>query len=148
MTPWSMGCRMDIALCVCSVTQLCPTLCNPMDCSPPDSSVHEIFQARVLEWVAISCSRGSSWPRDQTNVYGVSFIVRCIFYPCSTWEAPGCCASKQEHNLKFIVHLHGTSWATRCEQPYFERNLFSWAVGLNSGLKIISKLCCKPMSWH
>ena len=42
------------------VTQLCLTLCNPMDCSPPGSSVHGIFQARVLEWVAISFSRGSS----------------------------------------------------------------------------------------
>ena len=50
------------------VTQLCPTLCNPMDCSLPGSSVHGIFQARVLEWVAISFSRGSSWPRDWTRI--------------------------------------------------------------------------------
>ena len=50
------------------VTQSCPTLCNPMDCSPPGSSVHEIFQARILEWVAISFSRESSQPRDQTWV--------------------------------------------------------------------------------
>ena len=50
------------------VTQLCPTLCDPMDCSPPGSSVHEIFQARILEWVAISFSRGSSQPRDRTWV--------------------------------------------------------------------------------
>ena len=42
--------------------QLCPTLCNPMDCSPPGSSVHGILQARILEWVAISSSRGSSPP--------------------------------------------------------------------------------------
>ena len=42
------------------VAQLCPTLCNPMDCSLQGSSVHGIFQARVLEWVAISFSRGSS----------------------------------------------------------------------------------------
>ena len=49
--------------------QLCPTLCEPMDCSPPGSSVHGIFQARILEWAAISSSRGSSWPRDQTRVY-------------------------------------------------------------------------------
>ena len=51
-----------------SVAQLCPTLCNPMDCSPAGSSVHEIFQARILEWVAISFSRGSSQPRDRTWV--------------------------------------------------------------------------------
>ena len=42
------------------VTQLCPILCNPMDCSPPGSSIHGIFQARVLEWIVISFSRGSS----------------------------------------------------------------------------------------
>ena len=42
------------------VTQSCPTLCNPMDCSLPGFSVHGIFQARVLEWVAVSFSRGSS----------------------------------------------------------------------------------------
>ena len=50
------------------VTQSCPTLCDPMDCSLPGSSVHGIFQARILEEVAISFSRGSSWPRDQTWV--------------------------------------------------------------------------------
>ena len=45
------------------VTQLCLTLCNPMDCGPPGSSVYGILQARILEWVAISFSRGSSQPR-------------------------------------------------------------------------------------
>ena len=56
-------------VCVCVlVAQLCPTLCDPMDCNPPGSSVHEIFQARILEWVAISFSRGSSQPRDRTRV--------------------------------------------------------------------------------
>ena len=49
------------------VAQLCLTLCDPMDCSLLDSSVHGIFQTRVLEWVAISFSRGSSPPRDQTR---------------------------------------------------------------------------------
>ena len=46
--------------CVCSVTKSCPTLCYPMDCSLPGSSVHWILQARILEWVDISSSRGSS----------------------------------------------------------------------------------------
>ena len=50
----------------CLVAQSCPTLCNPMDCSTPGSSVHGILQARILERVAISHSRGSSQPRDQT----------------------------------------------------------------------------------
>ena len=48
--------------------QLCPTLCNSVDCSPPGSSVHGILQARVLEWVAIPFSKGSSRPRDQAQV--------------------------------------------------------------------------------
>ena len=47
-----------------SVAQACPTLCDPMDCSPPGSSVHGILQARILDWVAISLSRGSSQPRN------------------------------------------------------------------------------------
>ena len=51
-------------LIVCSVTHSCPALCNPMDCSPLGSSVHGILQPRILEWVAISFSRGSSQPRD------------------------------------------------------------------------------------
>ena len=51
--------------------QSCPTLCDPMDCSPPCSSVHEILQARILEWIAISSSRGSSPPRGR-----VSLIIR------------------------------------------------------------------------
>ena len=50
------------------VAQSCPTLCDPRDCSLPGFSVHGIFQARVLEWVAISFSRGSSWPRDRPQV--------------------------------------------------------------------------------
>ena len=54
--------------CMCSVAQSCPTLCNPMDCSRPGSSVHGILQTRILEWVAISSSRGSSRPRYQTHI--------------------------------------------------------------------------------
>ena len=53
---------------VSEVAQLCLTLCDPMDCSPPGSSIHGILQERILEWVAISFSRGSSWPRDRTQV--------------------------------------------------------------------------------
>ena len=55
-----------------SWTQWCPTLCDPMDYSPPGSSVHEIFRARVLAWVAISLSRGSSPPRDRTRVMSIA----------------------------------------------------------------------------
>ena len=58
------------------VTQSCLTLWDPMDYSLPDSSVYGIFQARVVEWVAISFSRGSSWPRDRTRVSCV--VGRCL----------------------------------------------------------------------
>ena len=63
------------------------TFCDPMDCSLPDSSVHRILQARILEWVAISFSRGFSQPRDQTQVSCGSYIGRHILYHWATWEA-------------------------------------------------------------
>ena len=50
------------------VAQSCPTLCDPMDCSPPGSSIHGLLQARILERPAVSFSSGSSWPRDRTRV--------------------------------------------------------------------------------
>ena len=64
--------------------QSCLTLCNLVDCCPPGFSVLEIFQARILKWVAISYSRGSSWPRDWT---GISCMGRQILYHWATWEA-------------------------------------------------------------
>ena len=54
------------------VTQLCPDLCDPMDCSPPGSSVHGILQARILEWVAISFFCRSFWPRDWARVSSIA----------------------------------------------------------------------------
>ena len=68
---------------VCSVAQPCPTLCNPLESSPPVSSVHEIFQARILEWVAVSSSRRSSQTKDQTCI---SCIGRWILYLWAIWE--------------------------------------------------------------
>ena len=63
--------RVSILFTRVSVAQSCPTLCDPMNCSPPGFSVHGMVQARILEWVAIPLSRGSSQPRDQT-------LVSCI----------------------------------------------------------------------
>ena len=59
--------------------------CNPKDCSPPGCCLHGISQARILEWVAVSFSRGSSWPRDRTCV---SCLDRQILSHWATWEAP------------------------------------------------------------
>ena len=64
--------------------QLGPTLCDPMDCSPPGSSVHGILQARILEWVAISFSTGTSRPRDQTQD---SYIAGEFFTVWATRQA-------------------------------------------------------------
>ena len=71
-----------VRMCVCahSVVQSCPTHCGPKDCSPPGSSVHGIFQARILQWGVISYSRGSSPPTDQIRVSFVSCIGRWILY--------------------------------------------------------------------
>ena len=78
------------------VAQSCPTLYNPMDCSPSGSSVHGIFQARVLEWVAISFSRRSFQPRDWTRVsHIVGFTVWATREAQNTglWAKPECTRS-------------------------------------------------------
>ena len=67
--------------CCCLVIKSYLTLCNPRDYSPPGSSVHWLFQARILEWVAFSFSRGSSWLRDRTHG---SCIVRWVIYRWAT----------------------------------------------------------------
>ena len=66
--------------------QLCLTLCDPMNCILPGSSLHGISQARKLEWVAISSSRGSSRPRDRPQLSCGSFCVRQILYHWATWD--------------------------------------------------------------
>ena len=71
-------------ICCCSVAKSCLTLCSSLDCSPPGSSVHGIFQTRILEWVATPYFRGSSQIRDQAHV---SYFSRWIFYPRGTGEA-------------------------------------------------------------
>ena len=70
------------------VAQSCPVLCDPMVCSPPGSSFHGIFQARILEWVAMPSSRGSSRPRGQARVsYGLLHWQAGVFTTSATWEA-------------------------------------------------------------
>ena len=103
---------------MCSVAQSCPALHDPMDCSLPGSSIHGILQARILEWVAMPSSRGSSQPRDGTQVFSVSYTGRWILYHCTAWEA---------HLVIWIVpKLVGCSW-TRVTLCF--RRLFSFALG-------------------
>ena len=78
------------------VVKLCPILCDPIDCSLPSSSVHAISQARILEWVAISFSRGSSRPSDQTRV---SYIGRWILHHWAT----------RTSHLKVIQHYRSNT---------------------------------------
>ena len=70
---------------MCAQLLSCTQLCNPLDCRPPGSSAHEVFQARILEWVVISSSRGSPQPRAGTRVSCISCIAGGFFIP----EPPG-----------------------------------------------------------
>ena len=72
---------------MCVSTQSCPTLCDPMDYSLPGSPVYGIFQARILEWIAIYCSRASSWLRAWTLISCVFCIDKRVLNHCTTWEA-------------------------------------------------------------
>ena len=102
------------------VAQSCPILCYPMDCSPPGSSVHGILQARVLEWVAISFSRGSSRPRDRTQV---SHIAGRRFNLWATREAPG-----DQIILSDRRHMLGSPTSHLCPAANFGTIL--WGLGL------------------
>ena len=78
-----MKIRVCVCVCVCACAQSthsCLTLCDPVDCSLPGCSVHGIFQAGILQWVAISYSRGFSQPRDWRCISYVSCIGRQILY--------------------------------------------------------------------
>ena len=87
--------------------QSCPTLCNPIDGSPPGSPIPGILQARTLEWVAISFSRGSSQPRDRTQV---SCIVSKTLYHLSHHGSP---------KVKSLsrVRLFATPWTVAHQAP-------------------------------
>ena len=73
---------------MCMFNHSAVSLCDPMNCSPPGSSVHRIFQARILEGVAISHSRASSKPKESTHVSCIFCISMWILYHHTTWEAP------------------------------------------------------------
>ena len=98
------------------VTQSCPTLCDPVDCSLPGSSVHGILQARILEWVAISFSRGSSRPRDRTPVSHIGgrrfnlWATREAPYPSAVTFLPSKsfppCRHSQGATTKYIIYTY------------------------------------------
>ena len=90
---------------MCLGAQSCPILCDSMDCSPPGSSVHGTLQARILQWVAMPSSRGSSQPRDQTQV---SCIVDRFFTIWTTREA---------HNYPITVKKEDLRWSKDLKKP-------------------------------
>ena len=99
--------------------QSCLTLCNPMDCIPPGSSVHGILQARILDWVAMLSSRVSSQPRHWTYLSCVSCICRQILAPPGkpqghesrvlVCEGQCPCKKKKRHHGSFFTHA-GKLW--------------------------------------
>ena len=84
--------------------QLCPTLGDSVDWGPPGSSVYGILQPRIWEWIAMSSSRGSSWPMDRIWVSCVSFTGRQILHHCATWLIP---------KLLLIHYFPGGTWKIR-----------------------------------
>ena len=118
------------------VTQSCPTLWDPLDCSPPGSSVYGIFQARILEWVAISFSRGSSRPRNQTWVsrivgrrftvwatrevqraeVGLTEMLSCVlpsYVPYSKAHLSVCTSSHWDVNAHWVECVTSGGWLPR-----------------------------------
>ena len=96
--------------------QSCPILCNPMNCSLPGSFVHGILQTRILEWVAMPSSRGSSQPSDQTRISYIYFIGRWVLY-------------HQCHNLKsYFPQDTGCpqNKPMQLSQDIFEKILIPW----------------------
>ena len=94
--------------CCCSVASTCPTFCDPVDCSPPGSSVHGVLQARILWWVALP--RGSSQPRDQTPIFYVSCFAGRFF----TTEPPG----KPVVSLYYILKYNSPSFSISVSLEY------------------------------
>ena len=122
------------------VAQSCLTLCNTMDCSPPGSCVHEIFQARILDWVAISLSRGSSWPRNWTRVsciadrFFTGWTTREAHIQSTSCEMPGWRKESEKAGLKFNIQKTKimasssiTSWQMGQKWKQWQ-TLFYWAL--------------------
>ena len=106
-------------------------LCDPMDCSLPGSSLHGIFQARILKWVAISFSRGSSWSRDGTR-------ISCIGGRFFTTQLPGKSILKYEWKSLRHVWLFAAPWNspgqnTGVDSLFLLQGIFP-TQGLNPGL--------------
>ena len=114
-----------LCVCMCSITQLCLSLCDPMDCSLPGSSVHGISQVRIQEWVAISFFKGFSQPRNRTYISCISCIGRWLLYHCTTWEA------KIYYHISFKwLNLPKSNLHTFFKKPELSWFKFFWTASL------------------
>ena len=122
-------CKKCVCVCARALTQ--SYLCDPIDCNPPGSSVHGIFQAGILEWVSCSYPGGSSRLRDQTPILCISCIGRRILYPCATAKP-----SSRPQDLSQASCIAGffTVWATRKSKQKNTICLYSNKLNLNSNL--------------
>ena len=122
------------------VTQSCLTLCDPLDCSPLVSSVHRIFQARILEWVAISYSRRSSQPRDPTRISCVSCSAGDLPNPKIQPVSP-VSPALQEDSLPAGPSGPEALLVIKSLEPYLvSAHLPSWGRSGPSSLKASAKL--------
>ena len=109
--------------------QSCPTFCDPMDCILPGFSVHGILQTRIVEWVAISFSRGSSPPRNRTSVSTSSCISRWVIYYYCHLGSPYMCINTCIHtDLKALFYrllfLLGMEKCFVCLNEIFIKNFY------------------------
>ena len=110
----------SVCVCVCAQSLNHVQLCDPTDYSPLGSSVHGTFQARILQWVAIFYSKGSSPPRDQI---GVSCIGRQILYHWATWEAQGLFILSGIHSM---WREAGNVFLMPCPQEEYGKQQYAW----------------------
>ena len=113
--------------CVLSRVQL---FCDPMDCGPPGSSVYGILQARILEWVVIPFSRGSSQPRDWTRVSCISCIVSWILYHWASWEFPS--LALPVYFFPLLLQFFGEGNSNPLQYSCLENSMYRgawWATG-------------------
>ena len=130
MICYSKGCMHCFSnQCVCSVTQSCLTLCDPLDYSLPGSSVHGIFPGKNTGVGCISYSRGSSWPRDETCISCVFCIGRGILYHCSTWEA---LINQYLIHVGLFRWLGGKESACQCRKCW-RRGSYPWVGKIPGG---------------
>ena len=133
----------------CSVTQSCPTFCHPMNYSPPDSSLHKILQARILEWVASSFCRRSSWPLEGLNSgplhwkvdslplshLGSPFDSQVHQIPCGCWcpsqahhcLPPSCCGGYSSVGpIRHVKFAHTAASSRRGHTDMLHRPAWAW----------------------